>query len=406
MADLPDQVDVAIVGAGPAGLAAATELRRLGVDRVVVLEREVEPGGVPRNCGHSPYGLREFKRPMLGPTYARSLASRTRRSGARIFTGVTVMSLQDGPRLVVSSDAGTSEISARLVMLATGIRETTRAGRLLGGTKPGGILTTGALQGLIYGAGLRPFQKPLILGTELVAFSAILTCRHAGIRPVAMIEPGRRTTARWPAAMLPRILGIPLLYQSDLVSIEGRDRVEEVVLRTPQGERRIDTDGVIVTGRFRPEATLVRLGGLAYDPATGGPEVDEFGRTSDPSIFAAGNLLRGVETAGWCWDEGRAVAGAMARALSGALPAPIAQRVCRTGDRLAYVVPQRIAGGTAPALDVLQLRALTEGRGRLSLRLGGQETAGRTLSALPERRLLLPLPGPGADPSVTLEPRP
>ncbi|MBM1221428.1 NAD(P)/FAD-dependent oxidoreductase [Ponticoccus sp. SC2-23] len=401
---MPHQVDVAIVGAGPAGLAAATELRRLGIDRVVVLERESEPGGVPRHCGHSPYGLREFKRPMLGPAYARSLVSQARRAGVRIATGVTVIALKKGPCLEISSDAGLSEISAKVVMLATGIRETTRAGQLLGGTKPGGVLTTGALQGLVYGAGMRPFRRPVILGTELVAFSAILTCRHAGIRPVAMIEPGHRTTARWPASLLPRLLGIPLLYRTGLVSIEGRETVEEVVLRTPGGERRLAADGVIVTGRFRPEASLVRLGGLTYDPATGGPEVDEFGRTSDPQVFAAGNLLRGVETAGWCWAEGRAVAGAMARALSGGLPPPASQRIGQTGEHLAYVLPQRIAGGAAPALDVLQLRACSAARGRLSLHAGGQETAGRALLALPERRLLLPLPSPGSDPSVSLEP--
>lgn len=394
---------MAIVGAGPAGLSAATELGRRGVHSVVVFDRDSAPGGVPRHCGHSPYGLREFGRPMLGPAYAGALVTRARAAGVRIVPGATVMGLTEGPRLRVSSDTGTAEVSARLVLLATGIRETTRAGRLIGGTKPGGVLTTGGLQSMVYGAGMRPFLRPVILGTELVAFSAILTCRHAGIRPVAMIEPGTRVTARWPAHLLPRILGIELMHRTTLVSIEGGDRVEEVVLGTRDGERRIAADGVIVTGGFRPEATLVRQGGLAYDPATGGPEIDEFGRTSDPAIFAAGNLLRGVETAGWCWAEGRAVAAAMVRALAGVLPPPATGRVVRVGDDIAYVVPQRIAGGTDPALDRLQLRATAATRGRLSLRVNGQETAGRSLSALPERRLLLPLPAPTGAPSVSLE---
>ena len=405
MADLPSEVDIAIVGAGPAGLAAATELRRLRAGRVLVIERETEAGGVPRFCGHSPYGFREFGRPMLGPAYARALVKRAKAARVEIATGLTVTGVSDGPRLSVTSDDGAAEISARLVLLTTGIRETTRAGRLIGGTKPGGVLTTGGLQGFVYGAGLRPFRRPVILGTELVAFSAVLTCLHAGIRPVAMVEPGPRITARTPSGLLPRLLGIPLHLGTDVAAIEGREQVDAVVLRKNGKERRLAADGVIVTGRFRPEATLVRLAGLAYDPATGGPDVDEFGRTSDPQIFAAGNLLRPVETAGWCWAEGRAVARAMARALGEGLPPPASRRVTRAGA-LAYVLPQRLAGGTAPALDTLQLRASSAAAGRLSLTVDGHETAGRPLRALPERRLVLPLPAATGAPKVSLDTTP
>jgi NADPH-dependent 2,4-dienoyl-CoA reductase/sulfur reductase-like enzyme len=402
MAEPPREADVLIVGAGPAGLSAAAELRRLGVARVLVLDRDTAPGGVPRISGHSPYGLREFRRPMFGPTYARALAERARGAGAEILTGTTVTALHPGPRVSVTSDAGTAEIAAQLVLLATGVRETSRAGRLVGGTKPGGVMTTGALQGLVYGAGRRPFRRPVVIGSELVAFSALLTCRHAGIRPAAMVEPGARITARHPAEGLPWLLGIPLLLETELISIEGRDRVEGVVLAAGGAERRVETDGVIFTGRFRPEAALIRESHLVLDPATGGPEIDEYGRSSDPAVFAAGNLLRPVETAGWCWEEGRAVARAMARALAGGLPPPSSRRIAATGG-IAWALPQRIAGGPDPAIDQLQLRVAEAAAGRLSLRADGQELAGRTLRALPERRLLLPLPPAAHAAEVALE---
>ncbi len=146
-----------------------------------------------------------------------------------------------------------------------------------------------------------------------MSFSALLTCRHVGMRPAAMIEPGPRVTVRWPTPLLPRALGVPLRLGTELRAIEGRERVEAVVVRGPGEEERIEADGGVVTGLFRPEAALLAASHPCLDPRTGGPEVDEFGRCSDPAFFAAGNLLRTVETAGW-WSEGRAVADAMLRA--------------------------------------------------------------------------------------------
>jgi thioredoxin reductase len=397
-ADLPARVDVAIVGAGPAGLAAATLLRRAGVAGVLVLDREAEAGGIPRHCGHSPYGLREFGRLLRGPDYAARLVRAARDAGAIVRTGTTVVGLLPGPALRVTSDAGLADIAADRVLLATGVRETPRAARLIGGTRPGGVLSTGALQGLVHLDGLRPFANPVILGTELVAFSAILTCRHLGIRPVAMVEPGPRTTARWPAALLPRLLGIPLHLDTDLVAIEGGATVEGVILRDSDGrDRRLATDGVIVSGLFRPEATLVRASHLALDPGTGGPAVDQFGRCSDPAFFAAGNLLRPVETAGVSWAEGRAVAAAILRSLDGRLPDPAgATTVGVAGPALQYAMPQRVSPGSGAALDRLQVRLRRAARGQLTVSAGGRVLAAYPIDSLPERRISLPLPPSGA----------
>ena len=193
-ADVPGDCEVAVVGGGPAGLAAATELARQGVD-VLVLERNAEPGGIPRHCGHPPFGMREFGRVLRGPEYARRLARRAREAGVRILAPASVLALLPGGKLAITSDAGFGRLSARIVLLATGVRETTRAGRLIGGTKPAGVMNTGALQGLVYLAGQTPFRRPLILGSELVSYSALLTCRHAGIRPVAM--PASLVAWRW-----------------------------------------------------------------------------------------------------------------------------------------------------------------------------------------------------------------
>lgn len=399
---LPAETDVLIVGAGPAGLAAATVLAQTA--RVTVLDREASAGGIPRHCGHYPFGLREFRRLMKGPDYARALVARALAAGVNIVTGVNVVGLLAGPRLIVTSDSGVQPISAKRVLLATGVRESSRAQRLIGGEKPGGIISTGALQGMVYLEGRRPFRRPVILGTELVSFSAIMTCSHAGIRPLAMIEPNAWVTARWPAALFPKLRGIALHLSTNIKAIEGRERVERVVLDGPDGESSIDADGVIVSGRFRPEATLLMDSHIERDAATGGPVIDAYGRCSDANYFAAGNLLRPVETAGWSWAEGRAVGEAIKADLAGKLPAMQPNRISLSGDALQWALPQYIQPANADAaFQSLQLRVNRPVSGRLSLRVDGVEVAGRRIDTRPERRISLPLPAAPGRVEIVLE---
>jgi hypothetical protein len=278
------------------------------------------------------------------------------------------------------------------VLLATGVRETTRAGRLIGGTKPAGVMNTGALQGLVYLAGQVPFRRPVILGSELVSYSALLTCRHAGIRPVAMVEPGPRPLAwRW-SPLLPRVLGIPCHFDTRVEAVVGTDRVEAVLLHRAGRTWHQEADGLVVSGGFTPEASLLESSHLAVDPATGGPVVDAFGRCSDPAYFAAGNLLRPVETAGWSWDEGRAVARAMLQALRCGLPDPAAAiDLLAHGEALRYLMPQRLSPASETGLQALQLRVRHAVSGRLSLQDEGRVLWQRRLAALPERRIVVPL---------------
>ncbi|WP_439813607.1 NAD(P)/FAD-dependent oxidoreductase [Zavarzinia sp. CC-PAN008] len=389
------EADVVVIGAGPAGLAAATELRRLGVRSVVVLEREADAGGIPRHCGHPPFGMREFARILRGPDYARRLVARALAAGVEIRTNVTVTALRAGGELDLATPAGPGRLAGRAVLLATGVRETSRAMRLIGGEKPGGVLSTGALQGLVHLNRQRPFRRPVILGSELVAFSALLTCRHAGIKPVAMVEPGPRPTAWAASPLLPLLLGVPFATDTQVQAVLGRERVEAIVLAGPGGERRVEADGLIVSGAFRPEATLLHDGVMERDAATGGPALDSFGRLSDPAFFAAGNVLHPVDTAGWCWAEGRQTAHAMLAGLQGRLPDPAeAVPLAVESAAIRLAVPRRIAvGGPWPeAAREIQVRLARPVRGTLRLTHDGTTIASRRIDGLPERRILLRLP--------------
>lgn len=290
--------EVAIVGAGPAGLAAALRLRELGIRDVVVLEREAEAGGVPRHCGHLGFGWQSHRRLWRGPAFAARL--RQEAEGLDLRTGTTVVALEGEGLLRLQDRQGLSTLAARQVLVATGTRETPRAARLIGGTRPAGVMNTGALQQHVYLRGHRPFARPVIVGSEWVAFSAILTCHHLGIQPVALLEAAPRGSAPWPGGLVSRFLyGVPLLTRTRLLAIEGRGQVEAVVVERRGRERRIACDGVILSGRFVPEDALLR--------DTRPPDA--------PPRRLAGNVQGRLKTSGLCWREGRAAAEAIARDL-------------------------------------------------------------------------------------------
>lgn len=384
---------IAIVGGGTSGLALATELKRLGVDDVVVLEREVEAGGVPRHCGHYPFGVRELKRVLKGPDYARTLVKNAVAAGVDIRTGTTVTALHKAARLSLSTPDGLVDLQAERVVLCTGVRESSRAQRFLSGQRPMGVLSTGALQSMVYLHHKRPFKRPVVLGTELVSFSAIMTCRHMGMRPKAMLEENTRITSRQILRPYPALYGIPVKFGVNDLRILGGKQVEAVQFTDADGTpQAIETDGVIVSGKFRPEAALLHASHIEVDPATGGPVVDQFGRTTDARYFSTGNLLRPVETSSWCWHE----AVAAAKRIADDLRDPIGDCESvplRTADpAIRFVMPGRLAitdrnGG----MEHGQIRLNHPATGHLSAMSGGKTLWGDFIESRPERRILMPL---------------
>jgi NADPH-dependent 2,4-dienoyl-CoA reductase/sulfur reductase-like enzyme len=385
--------DAVIVGGGPAGLSAARRLLGTGVRDVVVLERESEAGGIPRHCGHGGFGIGQYlSLPMSGPDYARRLAESA--VGADIRVNTTVTAIEPGGRVhTVHPADGARVIEGRCVLLATGIRETPRSARLVTGARPLGVTTTGALQQMVYLKDIRPFSRAVIVGTELVSFSALLTARHGGIKTAAMIEEGERITARKPGDWIARTLfGVPVLTGTKLVAIRGSAKVEAVEIERNGKRETIACDGVIFTGRFTPETALLKTGHIALDPGSGGPVIDQFFRTSDSQVFAAGNLLRPVETAGMCWAEGRIAAANIAAALAGGLPPALPGVAVRIADPIKYIYPQIIVprDDSPTPMPLMRARVTHAARGKLRLSVDGREVWSRSGKFLPERRLTIP----------------
>lgn len=383
--------DVAIVGGGPSGIAAALALRERGFS-VTIIERESEIGGIPRHCVHSPFGMREFGRILFGPSYARRLATEAQKSGVKVLTKHSVTKLGSGERIEITRPEGLASISAKRVLLATGAREMPRSARLISGERPLGIITTGTLQQAVSLEKLRPMNKALIVGTELVSFSALLTCRTNGIKPVAMIDESPRVIARSPFGIYPKIMGIPLLLGVKISKIYGSSRVEGVTLQKSDGSLRdVECDGIVLTGHFTGEGSLALCNHIEVDPATGGPVVDQYGRTSDPTYFAAGNVLHPVETAGWCFREGRKIGQFIAADLMGQLPSGVEALKIVAGKGVRYVFPQRIIAGAPEGLNNFQLRVQRKVSSGLSIVQDGNLLWNRRIKLLPERRILVPL---------------
>ena len=296
--------NVVIIGGGPAGLAAALELHARGVKDVVVLEREQQAGGIPRHCGHKGFGLYKNYGLLTGPKLAAQLRAMT--AGLDVRTATTVLEFNMRGNMRVQTANGVAEMSADKIIIATGTRETSRAARLIGGNKLQGVMSSGELQQRVYLNGERPIKRPVIVGGEWVSYSNLMTCRHLQIKPVAMIAEGKADAPKffeWGARLL---FQTPVLGNAKLLSILGKKTVEAVEILQGDKKRLIECDSVIISGQHRSENALFAQGFLERDGFA--PKVTENFRTSKPTVFAVGNVLDGLETAGMCMKRGAEVA--------------------------------------------------------------------------------------------------
>ncbi len=339
--------EVLIVGGGPAGLTAAASLASRLAGEVLVLEREQQAGGIPRHSDHLGYGTRDMRRFITGPAYAQRLVRAAEAAGALIRTQAMVTGWDADGNAEVTCPQGRLSVRAKAVVLATGARERPRTARLVPGDRPAGVYTTGQLQNLVHLHHGMPGHRAVVVGGELVSWSAAVTLREAGAKTVLM-------TTRYPSPESyaafnvggKLALRVPVATRTRVVRIIGRPRVEAVEIENldSRGRRVVACDTVVFTGDWIPDHELARLAGIELDRGTRGPLTDSALRTSRPGTFAAGNLLHPVDTADIAALDGRHVAGQVAAGLAGRRPDPRAVRL-RAQRPFRWVAPGLLRPG-------------------------------------------------------------
>ncbi|MFB7461579.1 NAD(P)/FAD-dependent oxidoreductase [Streptomyces sp. NPDC056188] len=388
--------DVLIIGAGPAGLTAAAELAGRRAGRVLVVDREQDAGGIPRHSDHTGYGLRDLRRVMTGPAYARHLVRQATGAGAEIRTRTMVTGWADEHTVDVTSPDGRYRIRPRAIVLATGARERPRTARRIPGDRPHGVYTTGQLQNLVHLHHQPVGKRAVIVGGELVSWSAAVTLREAGCTPALMVSqyPKAESYAAFNAAGR-TVLRVPVATRTRVTRVIGKGRCQAVEIEhLDTGRRRtVACDTVVFTGDWIPDHELARSAGITLDEGTLGPLTDTALRTSRPGVFAVGNLLHPVDTADVAALDGRHVARQVVHHLNGEdRPAEGVRLIADAPFR--WVAPQILRpGDPAPARGRLLLWTDEFVRlPKVTVRQDGRTLARRTLAwpAAPGRVFRVP----------------
>ena len=266
---------------------------------------------MPRLCHHTGFGLWDFHRLYTGPQYARRYVKQARAAGVEILTSTTVIGWEDSNILATTSPQGMNSIQAQATLLATGVRERPRAAHLTPGFRPRGIFTTGSLQRFVDEHHLPVGKRAVIVGAEGVSLSALMTLTGAGLEVVAMLTELPRHQMYFPYSpakwwWMNATHNIPIYTKASVKRILGHKRVSGVEIVDTTGQiQRLACDTVVFTGDWIPENEVARKGQLQINRGTLGPQIDAHFRTTIPGVFAAGNLLRGTETAATSAMEGR-----------------------------------------------------------------------------------------------------
>ena len=341
--------DLIVVGGGPAGLAAAVEAKKDGVDKILVLERDRELGGILQQCIHNGFGLHIFKEELTGPEYAERFIDELKELGIEYRLDTMVLDINEDRILhVINKAEGFVTLEAKAVILAMGCRERTRGALAIPGFRPAGVFTAGTAQRYLNMEGYMVGKKVLILGSGDIGLimARRLTLEGAKVLGCVELMPFSGGLTRNIVQCL-NDYDIPLMLSHTVTDIQGKYRVTVAQVdenRQPiEGtERYIACDLLVLAVGLIPENELSKGAGVQLDMRTRGAIVNESMETSVPGIFACGNVLHVHDLVDWVTDESRRAGKFAAKFIAKSEWIEEASIETVPGQGIGYIVPQRV----------------------------------------------------------------
>lgn len=339
-----------IIGGGSAGLSAAVTLKKNGIEDILVIEKDEEPGGILEQCIHNGFGLQTFKEQLSGPAYAERYVRMAEEYDVNILLNTMVTKLT-ADRVIeyVNAEEGTVQIQADAVILAVGCYERPRGGINITGTRPAGIYTAGQAQRYLNIDGYMVGKRVMILGSGDIGLimARRMTLEGAEVVGVAELMPYSNGLPRNIKQCL-EDFNIPLYLSHTITEVFGTDRLEKVEMMEvdeksnpiPGTEHYFDVDTLLLSVGLIPENHLADQAGIQMDPSTKGPVVDDRYMTSAEGIFACGNGLHVHDLVDYVSLQAEKSAEGAVFYLQNGMPQGDALRI-QNGNQVSYCVPSK-----------------------------------------------------------------
>ncbi len=345
--------DVAVIGGGPAGLAASIAAKKQGAEKVLIIERDSSLGGILQQCIHPGFGLSYFGAELTGPEYAGRFIEKAKLQGVETLLNSMVLEVfPDGRVICTNSTYGITCVQAKSVVLAMGCRERTRGNIQIAGTRPAGVYTAGAAQRLINRQNEMVGREVVILGSGDIGMIMARRMTLEGAKVIAVVElmDYLAGLTRNRVQCLDDF-NIPLMLSHTVTKIVGNERVEGVwvakvdenKIPIKETEQFFKCDTLLLSVGLVPENELSRAAKIEISPITNGPVVNQYMQTSVPSLFASGNVVHVNDLADNVSSESEIAGREAANYAMGRMPLSLGEVNTVPGKNVRYICPQHIA---------------------------------------------------------------